>query len=178
VPRPRAHPEPRRKRRTREHVIADLSLNHLDRFILLCGNTMEEFRHDYGLDRMMFTYDPRGAVEDGAVYFQLKATDTLKFRSQGQYVAVRVERADLESWSELTYPVILVLYDARADKAYWLYVQAYLRGREARAGRRMSATVTLYIPGENVLSVEAVRRFCEFKAAILAQIPEVTHGEG
>lgn len=34
-----------RKRRTREHVIADLSVNHVERLVLLCGWTvgMERF---------------------------------------------------------------------------------------------------------------------------------------
>jgi hypothetical protein len=39
-----------RKRRTREHVIADLSINHVERFIRRCGWTAERTRHDYGLN--------------------------------------------------------------------------------------------------------------------------------
>ena len=39
-----------RKRRTREHVIADLSVNHLERVVLRAGHTVERFRHDYGFD--------------------------------------------------------------------------------------------------------------------------------
>ncbi len=33
---------PDRKRRTREHVIADLSVNHVERFILQCGWTARD----------------------------------------------------------------------------------------------------------------------------------------
>jgi hypothetical protein len=35
-----------RKRRTREHVIADLSVNHVERFALLCGFVSEHMRYD------------------------------------------------------------------------------------------------------------------------------------
>ena len=30
-----------KKRRTREHVIADLGINHVERQLLLCGHTAE-----------------------------------------------------------------------------------------------------------------------------------------
>jgi hypothetical protein len=39
-----------RKRRTREHVIADLSVNHVERQALLCGFSVERIRVDYGID--------------------------------------------------------------------------------------------------------------------------------
>src|SRR5437660_1542756 len=38
-----------RKRRTREHVIADLSINHVERCVLRCGWTAERTRYDYGI---------------------------------------------------------------------------------------------------------------------------------
>ena len=41
---------PRRKRWTRGHVIADLSANHVERFVLECGFAAEVTRHDYGVD--------------------------------------------------------------------------------------------------------------------------------
>ncbi len=46
---------PLRKLRTREHVIADLGLNHLERYILLCGHTPQQIQHDYGYDAFMTT---------------------------------------------------------------------------------------------------------------------------
>jgi hypothetical protein len=45
-----------RKRRTREHVIADLSINHVERLVLRCGWTAERTRYDYGIDLYMQTY--------------------------------------------------------------------------------------------------------------------------
>ena len=54
-----------RKRRTREHVIADLSVNFVERQVLLCGHTVERVRADYGYDLLLSTYDPKGEVETG-----------------------------------------------------------------------------------------------------------------
>jgi len=39
-----------RKRRTREHIIADLGVNHVEKCILECGWTVQRFSPDYGLD--------------------------------------------------------------------------------------------------------------------------------
>ena len=70
-----------RKRRTREHVIADLSVNYLERLVLRCGWTVERSRHDYGIDLYMHTYNANGEVENGWIRFQVKATDRLKKNS-------------------------------------------------------------------------------------------------
>ena len=37
-----------RKRRTREHVIADLSVNHVERIILEAGHAVQRPTSDYG----------------------------------------------------------------------------------------------------------------------------------
>src|SRR5947209_10349216 len=66
-----------RKQRTREHVIADLSVHHVEGFILEEGHTAQRLGSDYGYDLMMWTFDVQGYAEPGAVYFQLKAAETL-----------------------------------------------------------------------------------------------------
>ena len=53
-----------RKRRTREHVIADLSVNFLERQVLLCGFTTERMAHDYGVDLEIFTFNRVGEIEE------------------------------------------------------------------------------------------------------------------
>ncbi len=143
--------------------------------ILLCGYTMEGIVKDYGLDLAMYTYNAQGELEDGVVYFQVKATDALKLRSRGQTVAFRLDRADLESWATWADPVILVVYDAQADVAYWLYVQDYMERMPARPRRRLGATVTVYLPRTNVLNCEAVRRFARFRDAVQSQTRGVSH---
>jgi hypothetical protein len=66
-----------RKQRTRGHVIADLSVHHVEGFILDEGHTAQRLDSDYGYDLVLFTYDERGYIEPDSVYFQLKAAESL-----------------------------------------------------------------------------------------------------
>jgi hypothetical protein len=67
---PRKVPEPVRKRRTREHILADLSVHHVEGPILRCGFTAERVFHDYGVDLYMSTYKANGEAENDLVLFQ------------------------------------------------------------------------------------------------------------
>jgi hypothetical protein len=62
-------------------------------------------------------------VESSRLFFQRKGTDRIKILAGGDAVSCRVERADLSPWLEEPLPVVLVWYDAKADRAYWLHVQ-------------------------------------------------------
>jgi hypothetical protein len=106
------------KTRTREHVLADLAINHLERHVLRCGFVAERIQHDYGLDLVVFTFNERGEVENGQVLLQVKATDDLPPLQDGQRIAFPLAREDLRHWLRETDPVILVLYDGRKDQAY------------------------------------------------------------
>ncbi len=70
--------EPERKLRTREHVIADLSYNFLERKVLQRGHWLDAPRNDYGIDATMFHHNVRGKVENGEVRFQLKARGSIE----------------------------------------------------------------------------------------------------
>jgi hypothetical protein len=67
-----------RKQRTRQHVIADLSVNHVERLILEEGHTVQRLGSDCGFDLVMWTFDNQGYAEPGLVYFQCKATEALE----------------------------------------------------------------------------------------------------
>lgn len=158
-----------RKRRTREHVLADLSFNHIERHVLLGGHTLQRIVHDYGLDAMLVTFNRRGEVENGLVWMQIKATDNpQQIKGQGR-LAVRVERKHLLFWIGELFPVILVVYDATRDRAHWLHVQEeFGRGKvfeAARAGTRL----TLQVPMAQVLDHEAISEFRQRKRAAQAQ---------
>jgi hypothetical protein len=171
----RKKPVPRKKRRTREHVIADLSANYVERQALLCGYSVERRVHDYGIDLTLLTYDPEGNVENGQILVQWKATDHLKLVARGQLVACRIERADLRAWLHEPMPVMLVVYDARADVAYWLYVQEYLQQQPRFNAHRGSADVTLRIPRTNVVNTAALRHFAHCRDRLLAQMKGLQH---
>src|SRR5262245_7909639 len=67
-----------RKRRTRQHVIADLAVNHVERQALLCGFTAERMAHDYGIDLELATFNRRGEIEEGKILMQVKASERLR----------------------------------------------------------------------------------------------------
>lgn len=117
------HKPPRhlRKRRTRAHVIADLSINFVERCALQCGFAVERFRADYGIDVMLLTYDKKGQWENGAVLMQVKATDHIRRGRTAKEVPFTIKRTDLEWWLNEEQPVMLIVYDARSELAYWLY---------------------------------------------------------
>lgn len=153
-----------RKRRTREHVIADLAVNHVERFVLRCGHTMERIRYDYGLDATVKTYNSRGEVESGVIWMQIKATDKLQRLKDQPAVSVRVLRKDLLSWIRELHPVVLVIYDANADRAYWLHVQQELEGGRVFELGRTAESITLRVPLAQHLDEAAVRELRRLKA--------------
>ncbi len=80
----------KKKRRTREHIIADLSISHTERQALLAGFAVQRIVRDYGIDLFIATYDRFGEVENGEIRIQLKATDT-PTRVDGPYVVYKHE---------------------------------------------------------------------------------------
>jgi hypothetical protein len=132
-------PKTNRKRRTREHVIADLSVNHVEKCVLQCGWTVQRFSPDYGLDLLMTTFNRRGEIENGDVRLQIKATESIKVVSGQSAIAVRLDSRDVVYWLNEPSPVILVVYDAKFDKAWWLYFQQALRQERRQAPLRATA---------------------------------------
>ena len=152
----------RRKTRTRAHVIADLGVNFVERQILLAGYTADRVLHDYGLDLMMKTFSDAGEVEGGFVGIQVKSTDHFVTHAGGATAPVRVATADARAWMMEWMPVALVVYDAAADRAFWLDVQEY--GREYEIDEDPGgATVTLRVPVTDTFDGRAVARLRERK---------------
>jgi hypothetical protein len=169
-----------RKRRTRAHVIADLSVNWVERVALLCGFAVQPARPDYGIDLNLYTFAEDGEPDPGYVLMQLKATDDLVTLADGVTIPVRIERADLGRWLDEPMPVILVIYDARRDEAYWLYVQAHFARlrREGFALSSAGATLTVHLSRTQILDQAAMRRFAQYKARMLEQVGGVQHDDG
>ncbi|HEV3255927.1 MAG TPA: DUF4365 domain-containing protein [Gemmataceae bacterium] len=156
-----------RKRRTRAHIIADLSVNYVEKRVLECGWTVQRFSPDYGLDLLMTTFNRRGEIENGDVRLQIKATDSIKVVASRNAIAVRLEWRDMVYWLNEPLPVILVVYDAKSDRAWWLYLNKTLREEGRTAQKRAELTVS--VPLANVLDREAVGRFRMFRDAALTR---------
>src|SRR5436309_9237397 len=107
-----------RKQRTREHVIADQSVNHVEGFIIDEGHTAQRLDSDYGYDLILFTYDEQGYAELGLLYIQLKAAESLQ--SRGADYVFDLDIRDYNLWILEEKPVILILFHASHRRAYWL----------------------------------------------------------
>ncbi len=159
-----------RKRRVRQHIIADLSVNYVERYALRCGFSVERVQYDYGTDLILFSYDVNGEIEPGQVYMQLKATDHLSILEDQQTITLPVKRSDLELWLDEPMPYILALYDAGTDRAYWLYVQAYFNRLPGFRLEDAPDIVAMHFTMDNVLSEVAIKRFAHYKNELLRQM--------
>ena len=141
-------------------MVADMGVNYLERQVLLCGHQLRRVpQPEYGTDAEMIHFSPdTRELENGRVEFQVKATDHLKLIDGGKSVACRVERAHLNCWYHVVdHPFILVHYDTKEHRAFWLDIQAYLDGRGSTQDDL--DTATLRIPVRNELTENAIGRF-------------------
>jgi hypothetical protein len=168
---------PPRKRRTREHIIADLSVNYVERQALLCGYIVDRIVRDYGIDLEVTTFTRKGEIEEGKVLVQLKASDRLRLQPGQETFSFRIERSDLILWLAQPMPMILIVYDARKTAAYWLYIQSYFRKRSGFNLFAAGKTITVQFSTANIVNPAAMRKFARFRDRVLEQINEVTHDE-
>jgi hypothetical protein len=142
---------------------------------VFAGFTMERTIHDYGRDTHMTTYNPTGEVENETVWFQVKSTDHIQLAADEQNLGFRVTSADLRYWLLELMPVILVVYDAPSDRAFWLDVQAYAAQHDLDADE-VGDTVTLRIPTAALFTPDAVRAIRERKESVRAELRKPSEG--
>ena len=151
-----------RKQRTRQHVIADLGVHHVEGFILEEGHTAQRFGSDYGYDLAMYTFDESGFVETGSVYFQVKASESLSTVEANFCFDLDVR--DYNLWTEEDLPVILILFDVARNEACWLDVHGYFGADGSRGPTKGARTVRVYLPGQQILDRQSVRTIRGLKA--------------
>ncbi len=137
--------------RTRGHVIADLSVNRVERLILRQGHAVQRVEKDYGYDLQMFTLEA-GAFENGYIYLQVKATDQLNVLQDGAAMSFTLDRADINLWRRELMPVFL-------SQAFPLSTG--------------QATLTVRLPKANILDEAAVERFRRYKNEIQRELEEL-----
>lgn len=166
-----------RKKRTREHIIADLSVNYLERLILLCGYSADSPEADYGYDLVMSTYNEEGGIESGFVLFQLKATDSINILKDGKTISFTADKRDLDLWAEELYPAYLVVYDAAKEEAYWLYIQVYLEENGIDINE-IGDSLNVHLQITNTVSTDRIEKFRDSKNDIVRKLREVVeHGD-
>jgi Domain of unknown function (DUF4365) len=159
-----------RPRRTREHVIASQSFNYVESFILAQGHTVDHPFEDYGYDMLVSTFDDHGFAESGEILIQMKAADRPRYSSKRDFISFVIDVKHYELWRREPMPVFLIVYDASQRKAYWLYVQEYLRSRKFRRPAKAARTCTLRVPVVNEFGEATVAYARDRKALVLAQI--------
>lgn len=142
-----------RKRRTRQHVIADLAVHHVEGFILRAGHAVQRVIPDYGYDLIMTLFDSNGMIERGAVSIQCKATERLM--GSGRFWAHEIDVRDHNLWTAEQRPVVLVVYEAVGDRAFWVCIQDYFRDPQRRP-KSKTRTVRVRIPKSDRLSEDAI----------------------
>ncbi len=145
-----------RKQRTREHIIEDLGFNYIERQILYAGFTVERVRQDYGHDGFFVTFNEIGEVEPHLIRFQLKSTDFIKFSEKKQSVNFDLSKRDLELWLLDTNKMLLMLYDAQKEVAYFEDLQIYFKNNKLNL-KKESKFVRISIPTSNLLSVKSIQ---------------------
>jgi hypothetical protein len=102
----------------------------------------------------------------------------LKLVAKGQEISFRAARSDFRNWLAEPFPVILIVYDAQAEVAYWLYVQAYFARQPGFDPMQGPDLVTVRLSRSNVVDPQAIRRFAGWRDHVLSQIAgKVQHHE-
>jgi len=157
-----------RKRRTRQHIIADLSIHHVEGFILEEGHTSQRLGSDYGYDLFMCTFDARGYAEPGSIYFQLKAMETLN--AIGTDYIYDLDLRDYNLWMAERTPVILVLFDATRKRACWLWIQGHFRDDTSRQPAKGARTVRVRMPQRQAVNRRAIAKIRKLKQTTQAPL--------
>jgi hypothetical protein len=157
-----------RKQRTRQHVIADQSVNHVENFIIDEGHAAQRLEKDYGYDLVPFTYDQEGYAEPGLVWLQLKASETLQL--VGSDYVFDLDIRDYNLWIMEAMPVILILFDASRKLAYWLDVQRYFGEDARRRPKKGVKSVRIRIPKRQVLTQRAIAKMRDLKLEACARV--------
>lgn len=148
-------PDGPRKRRTRQHIIADQSVNHVERVIIDAGHVAQRVHCDYGYDLVVMTFDEHGYAEPGQLFLQLKGTEKLVAR--GENYSFDLDVRDYNLWKDESQPVLLVLFCATTRRAYWLHTQDHFAA-PAHRPRSGAKTVRVSVPKRHSFSVRAVAR--------------------
>lgn len=165
----------RRKKRTREHVIADLSLHHVGYQIVKCGFTIDVIRSDYGYDGSIFTYNDQGEIENGTIFIQLKATDHIDRYKKRTGFWFRIAKKDIDLWQGEPFPVYLILFDTVSETAYWLYLQKYLKRNRITSTNMKGDSLVVSMDATQIVDAKSVRTWRAEKARVLAEIGSISH---
>jgi Domain of unknown function (DUF4365) len=153
-----------------------MSFHHLGYIVAQSGYSLEGVAKDYGYDGSIFTFDAQGQIENSYMFVQLKATDRLARSKDRKSVKFVLQKKDFNLWQNEFVPVYLVVFDAKAEKAYWVYLQRYLEQKRLTASKIMTKTKTIWLNARQVVNQQAIELWRQHKATVVAQIGPISHG--
>ncbi len=159
-----------RKQRTRQHFIEDLGFNYIERQLLYSNCTLQRYQFDYGYDGLINTFNHIGEYENGVIQVQLKSTDSLKIVKNT--IAFDLSKKDLELWLYSSSPVIIIIYDAQNELAYWVDLLIYFKENKEIL-KKVNKFVRIYIPNENFFNKKAVQDIRNHKNSIYGDIKNI-----
>jgi hypothetical protein len=150
-----------RKKRTRQHVIADISAHdisahYVEGFALEEGHTAQRLTSDYSYDLLLRTFDEEGYAEPGLVLIQLKSAESLHM--VGSDYVFDVDIRDYHLWKIEEMPVLLILFDAAQRKAFWIAVQQYFSETISHQPKKGSKTVRVRVPKRQLINRKAIQK--------------------
>ncbi len=89
------------------------------------------------------------------MHVQLKSTDQIKLSSNKLSYLFDVSRRDLELWNQSNIPVLLVLYDAQKEQAFYIYLKAYFQ-KDGFSLNKIRKFVRIYIPCSQIWNSSSV----------------------
>ena len=97
------------------------------------------------------------------------------FNTREEGFSYAFEKAHLNIWLNEPMPVIVILFDAQNEVAYWVYLQAYFEQKGVSLPSNQK-TFTIYFDQHNIVSKDAVRTWQVYKNRVLAQVNgRITH---
>jgi Domain of unknown function (DUF4365) len=144
-------------KRPREHVLETESEKFAHR-VLPSEWIAERREHDYGID-LQVEIVKNESVTGARFSIQLKSTDGLKVRKKA-YIAHPCATSALFYYLQLPEPVIYLVYDAKGDAGYWIWIQEYIRdGLDTNWKNQEEAIVR--IPKDNIFDGRAIKQIAE-----------------
>ncbi len=155
-----------RKRRTRQHQIEDLSYNFVEAQVLDAFCVMRRYtERDYSYDASVRTFVENGEIENGEFYIQVKATDNLRYSRRNKGYELTLERRDLELWLNQRYPVLVVLYDAKRKRGFYIDLHKYFRENRLLL-RKINKNKQVFLSPKNEFSPQVVKYYRTIKNEI------------
>lgn len=145
-------------KRTREHVLEAKSLQFV-KSVLPLEWIVRDGKPDYGID-LFVEIVQEGSPTGASFLMQIKATEKANESKRGQCISHRCKTTTLAYFLERPEPIIYVLYDAKVNRAYYLWIQTYI-AKGLKRGWRQRQKVTIRIPINQEFDAGAMREIFE-----------------